>query len=157
QVRLKGHSAAVTSLAFLPKGQELVTASEDGTLTIWSLVRALGGPTIRRHKYPVQALAFIPKDEQQSKRAVPNAPESKLELIPDEEKPMLAAVGGQSGKGGEIRLWGSHTGADLGPLETEEPMLAVRAVAAEVSGNLLATGGEEMLVNLIDLNRMKSR
>jgi WD40 repeat protein len=54
---LKGHTGAVNAVAFLPKGDQLITASADGTAQVWGL--ADGAPKVKlEYGSPVACLAL---------------------------------------------------------------------------------------------------
>jgi WD40 repeat protein len=56
-VALRGHSSAVTCMAFNPDGRRLAT-SADQTVSIWDLDTGKELFTFRGHRAPVTALAF---------------------------------------------------------------------------------------------------
>ena len=58
---LKGHTAAVTAVAFEPnKGDILVTASEDLTAKLWSMQSYSCTKTLRGHDHTISDIEFLP-------------------------------------------------------------------------------------------------
>ena len=57
---LLGHTAAVTSVAFLPDGQRVITGSKDHTAKIWELKTGKEVLTLRGHSEEVTSVAFSP-------------------------------------------------------------------------------------------------
>ena len=55
---LAGHTAAVTSLRFLPGGAKLVSGSLDKTIRLWNTADATAGGQVETPA-PVQALAVV--------------------------------------------------------------------------------------------------
>ncbi|MEB3289810.1 MAG: AAA-like domain-containing protein [Leptolyngbya sp.] len=61
--RLNGHQNIVWGVAFSPNGQQIASASEDGTVKVWSLEGQLL-TTLRGHGHRVTAVAFSPDGQQ---------------------------------------------------------------------------------------------
>jgi WD40 repeat protein len=57
---LKGHLRRIESLAFLPSGQELVSAGEEEAVRVWDLSKAGYHAALARGQAPVWSLAFSP-------------------------------------------------------------------------------------------------
>lgn len=58
-VELKGHTGAVTGLAYSPDGQQIVTASRDGTLKVWNAARGSLVRTLELDSGAASALAVF--------------------------------------------------------------------------------------------------
>jgi WD40 repeat protein len=111
---LHGHLADVNATAFTPDGATLATASDDGTVRLWSTrTRRQLGPPLRGHDDAVYAVAFSPDGR-------------------------TVASGGFDGT---IRLWDRRTQAPLGrPFAPRAG--TVRGVAFSRDGRTLATATE---------------
>jgi WD40 repeat protein len=59
-LRLTGHSAAVTDVAFSPDGRRLASGSEDRTVKLWDTARGEEVFTLRGHTEAVYRVAFSP-------------------------------------------------------------------------------------------------
>lgn len=58
---LRGHTAAINSIAFSPDGRQLVSVSDDRTVYLWDLERGImGGKPFTGHTHFVCAVAFSP-------------------------------------------------------------------------------------------------
>ena len=127
---LSGHKKLVTSLAFSPDGQRLVSGSEDATAKIWDLRSGMVEHDLWGHGDNVECVAYSPtgnllatgsKDETiklwspysgQEKRALTGlgyAP-SQVAFVPG--TPLVAAT-----VLGALRLWNADTGAAEGTID----------------------------------------
>ncbi|MEP6672616.1 MAG: c-type cytochrome domain-containing protein [Chthoniobacter sp.] len=129
---LKGHSTAVTSLAFAPNG-ELISTAGDGAALAWNLTpewkleRTIGtgdagSPLTDR----VNAVAFSPDGKQ------------------------LATGSGEPSRGGELKLWDIGTGQ----LVRDFPRVhsdAVLSLEFSPDGKLLASGAADKMARVTEL------
>jgi WD40 repeat protein len=60
QITLRGHGKAVTSVAFSPDGQRIVSGSNDDTLKVWDAATGQETFTLKGHKHWVTSVAFSP-------------------------------------------------------------------------------------------------
>jgi WD40 repeat protein len=59
-MRMTGHAANVTSLAFSPDGSRLASGSLDGTVKLWDVATGQEVLTLTGHNGPVTGVAFAP-------------------------------------------------------------------------------------------------
>jgi WD40 repeat protein len=57
---LNGHTAPLTDAVFSPDGQQVITASEDGTARVWSAESGQGIAILKGHDGAVTSVAFSP-------------------------------------------------------------------------------------------------
>jgi WD40 repeat protein/tRNA A-37 threonylcarbamoyl transferase component Bud32 len=62
-VQLKGHEGAITSAAFSPNGQEVVTASKDKTCRVWHKATGAVIAVLKGHNQVVNSAVFSPDGE----------------------------------------------------------------------------------------------
>ena len=129
QLVLRGHQGSLTALALSADGDTLATAGADNSVKLWSLAQARGATVLRDRSaaaaMPIHSLAF-----------------AKFGNLP-----VLAAAGGDSGRGGGVRIWDARRGQLLAALERglDRPVLAA---AFSADGKLLATAGADTLPRL---------
>ena len=57
---LKGHTDAVTSVAFSPDGKRIVSGSQDQTVKVWDADKGTETLTLKGHTQLVTSVAFSP-------------------------------------------------------------------------------------------------
>ncbi len=117
----EGHSDGVTGAAFHPAGDRVLSASRDGTLTLWELPTARRVRTFRGHAAGVRSLAL--------------SPDGRLALSASEDK-TLALWDAASGE--RLRVLQGHTGA-------------VQSVAFSSDGRRAVSGGVDHTAIVWDL------
>jgi WD40 repeat protein/serine/threonine protein kinase len=121
---LKGHSGAVTDLAF-SNNTVLISVSADGTVRIWNLETAENIQTFN-HKFSSQSVSIA--------------------ISPDGNK---VAVGGKDVS--TITIWDPHSGMQIGgPLTGHAD--GVLSLAFSPRGNILASGSQDKTILLWDVN-----
>ena len=158
--RLEGHDQAVTSVDVSPDGQRLATASDDGTVHLWTAagesVQVLPGPDER-----VTAVRFSPDGNWLAAAGAEGTVSlwqlAALELAPtqtwqhgDWVTSMAWQSGGQqlatAGRDGRVNVWQIATGQLQRTLTV--PGGWVNGVGISANGQTLATAGEDGVVRL---------
>jgi WD40 repeat protein len=106
---LKGHSAWVTSVAFSPDGNQVVSGSGDQTVRLWDAATGAALRTLEDHSSDVSSVAFSPDGKQ--------------------------VVSGSRDQ--TVWLWDAATGAVLQTFESHSA--SVNSVAFSPDGKLLPT------------------
>ena len=63
RLTLLGHSDGVSTIGFSPRGEDLASGSEDGTVRLWSIASGQEVATLRGHDREVCAIAFSPEGQ----------------------------------------------------------------------------------------------
>lgn len=157
------HDGTIRRLELSPEGSRLLSASEDGSARLWSLVT--GRPILEplRHPGPVMLAAFSPGGElaatasfDGSTRLWDLVPRSVRPLVLEQVAPVSAACFSASGRvlataslDRTVCLWDAASGKLLlPPLEHTD---GVTALALAADGQLLAAGAWDGSVRLWDL------
>src|SRR5262249_32297033 len=88
---LRGHSAAVRSLAYSPDSQRIITGSADHTVRVWDALTGQEVLTLRGHNELVASVAVSPDGQR------------------------IASGGGSRGEPGEVRVWDATPAARSAP------------------------------------------
>jgi WD40 repeat protein/serine/threonine protein kinase len=119
--RLRGHTDLVTSVAFHPDGQQLASASWDGTVRVWDIPTGKEKRTLRGHNGHVSHLAFSPDGR------------------------WLASAGADE----TVRVWDVSVGKEVfAPLR--DHVGEVADVAFSPDGKRLASAGVDRTVKVLD-------
>jgi WD40 repeat protein len=125
---LAGHSGTINAAAFSPDAQMLATASDDGTVRVWStLAGTESGLTLRGHDNRVWSVAF--------------SPDGSRIASGDED--------------GVVRLWDARSGTALGVLKGHR--LRVFALGFSPDGRTLASGSDDQTLILWDIATLARR
>ncbi|MDP6943894.1 MAG: hypothetical protein QF464_07050, partial [Myxococcota bacterium] len=122
---LKGHGARINAITYAPSGEQIATASEDGTARLWDTATGRETHLLDGHRGPVLALGYAPDGAQ-------------------------VATAGQDGT---TRLWDTETGRELYVLRGHQG--PVRHVTYTPDGTQLATGSDDTNLIVWDMNRDK--
>ncbi len=171
---LTGHRSAVTSVAFSPDGQRIVTGSEDGTAKVWDAVASREILALKGHNGFVLSVAFSPDGQRiltgggpwgvgkkpgQVKVWDAATGEELLDLkghsycvwsaafSPDGQR-IVTGAGDWANGPGEAKIWDAVTGQEL--LALEGHAAGVRSVAFSPDGQRILTGGEDATVRVWD-------
>lgn len=107
--QLVGHVRSILDVAFLPDGERVVTASDDGTARIWDIATGRELQVLRAHDSAVE----------------------RILITPDGRRIVTASADGT------VRIWDASSGRELGSLpgSRETP----RAIALDPTGTRLMT------------------
>ncbi|MFB2892966.1 AAA-like domain-containing protein [Aerosakkonemataceae cyanobacterium BLCC-F50] len=154
---LNGHTAAVLAVDFSPDGQQIATASVDGTVKLWQPNGTLI-TTLKGHQSIVRAVQFSPDNQ-----IIASAGDDKTIRLWRRDGTLLKTIDSQtagiwslkfnqtgsnfavSGAGSTIEIWNPQ-GQLLKRIETGT--LGVRDVALSPDGKLIAAGLTNNLIKL---------
>ena len=117
---LKGHAKPITSVAFMPGGNQLAAANRDGTIRLWSVAEAREVAAWLAETPEIAALAFSPDGR-------------------------TLATGGANG---DVTFWDVGTRKEWNSLEAHSKQIT--ALAFSPSGEFLATASDDSSLKLWD-------
>jgi WD40 repeat protein len=115
---IKGHSEPILAIAFHPQGEQIVTASEDGSARVWEVATGKELLLLKGHTGPVAAVAYSPSGD-------------------------LIATGGEDKT---VKLWSAKDGKEIRSEKKHDRR--VDAVAFSPDGKLLVAGGQDGTVTI---------
>src|SRR5262245_38849768 len=160
--RFRGHSSAVTCVAFAPRAARAASASRDGTLHVWNTIARKSAFSFRRPESPVLSVAFSPEGQ----RLLPGGEDCVVRVWDLQSGDRLSRCEGHTAavtavawfRDGRItsasldqsvRVWDGPTGRQLHCWEGHAG--GVRSVAVAPDGNLVLSGGHDKLLRLWDM------
>lgn len=159
--QLNGHTAAVIAVDFSPDGQQIATASVDGTIKLWQRNGTLI-TTLKGHQSVVRAVQFSPDNQ-----IIASAGDDRTIRLWRRDGTLLKAIDSQtagiwslkfnqtgnsfavSGAGSTIEIW-SNQGQLLKRIQAET--LGIRDVALSPNGKLIAGGFANNVIKLWNAN-----
>ncbi|KAH1322785.1 hypothetical protein EMGR_000402 [Emarellia grisea] len=127
---LEGHSSWVSSVAFSPDGQRIVSGSDDNTIKLWDAQTGSELQSLQGHSDSVHSVAFSPDGQ----RIVSGSDHNTIKLWDAQTGSELRSLEGHSDwvhsvafspdgqriviYGSKIRLWDAQTGSELQSLQS---------------------------------------
>ena len=154
-VTLRGHTGRVTSVAYSPDGNRVVTGSEDHTARVWDPATGTTVATLKGHASSVNSVAFSPD----GRRVVTGSDDRTARVWDAATGAEVAALKGHTGgvysagyspdgrrivTGSEdrtVRVWDPVTGAEMAVLKGHTE--GVFAAAFSPDGRWIVTGSED--------------
>ena len=157
---LKGHTEAISSIAFSPDGQTLASGSLDDTIRLWDVNTGKHLRTLAEHWDNVTSVAFSPDGQTLASGSEDRTIKlwdantgnlrrtfkghthavSSIAFSPDEQ----TLVSGSHDR--TIKLWGTYSGRVRHTFQGHEDIIL--SVAFSPSGRTLASGSEDQTVRL---------
>ncbi|MFN0125433.1 MAG: protein kinase domain-containing protein, partial [Verrucomicrobiales bacterium] len=167
QQTLLGHNGTVSSVAFSPDGQRIITGSEDGTAKVWETATGREVLTLKGRKGQVLSVAYSPD----GRRIVTGSGDWGFGQIPGEAtvwdaesgqplfelkehnyyvwsvafsadgQRIVTAAGDRDHKGGEAKVWDAMTGREV---------LALQGCTESLRGAVFSPDGRRIIAATID-------
>jgi WD40 repeat protein len=162
--RFRGHSSAVTCVAFAPRAAQAASASRNGTLHVWNTITRRPAVSFRRPESPVLSLAFSPDGlrlltggEDRVVRVWDLRSGDRLSRCEGHTAAVTAVAWFRDGRIASasldrtVRVWDGPTGRQLHCWESHAG--GVRSVAVSPDGGLVLSGGHDELLRLWDVQQ----
>ena len=145
---LEGHTNVISSLAFSPDGQRILSGSHDDTARLWNAKTGKTIKILRGHEAPIYAVAFSSPDKKGGERLVTGSDDKTLRLWDKDGNPVkvlaghtdkvLAAAFTPDGRyllsgswDKTIRLWDAGTGAFIKKLAEQDSRVGSLAISPD--------------------------
>ncbi|CAK8724116.1 hypothetical protein GCAAIG_14100 [Candidatus Electronema halotolerans] len=160
---LRGHENSVSSAAFSPDGEKIVSVSDDHTVRIWDAASGKQVALLTGHEYPVTSAAFSPD----GKKIVSASEDNTVRIWDVDSSKELAVLKGISYMSGfspdgkkivsaswdTVRIWDVDSGKELAVLKGHES--SVNSVAFSPDGKKIVLAPEDNTVRIWDVDSSK--